>query len=101
MAFFIKYPRLPHLPILSHHFLTLCLVGGENRDDGKQREENMVKNSVFRCLAKEGKWGGRKTQEKVFSTRPIIFILPNQEEKAGEKSALPALLYKYPVLESS
>ena len=52
-------------------------------------------------MAKEGKWGGRKTREKVFSPGPTIFILPNQEEKAGEKSALIALLHKYPVLESS
>ena len=54
-----------------------------------------MENSVFHCLAKEGKWGGRKTQEKVFSPRSIIFILPNREEKVGEKSALIALLHKY------
>ena len=74
---------------------------GENREDGKQREENMVENSVFHCLAKEGKWGGSKTREKVFSLRPTIFILSNREEKAGEKSVLTVLLHKYPVLESS
>ena len=28
---------------------------GDNREDGKQREENRVENSVFYCLAKEGK----------------------------------------------
>ena len=28
---------------------------GENREDRKQREENRVENSVFHCLAKEGK----------------------------------------------
>ena len=54
-----------------------------------------MENSVFHCLAKEGKWGGRKTQEKVFSPRSTIFILPNREEKVGEKSALIALLHKY------
>ena len=74
---------------------------GENREDGKQREENSVENSFFHYLAKEGKWGGRKTLEKVFFPRPTIFILPNREEKAREKSALIALLHKYPVLESS
>ena len=74
---------------------------GENREDGKQREENRVENSVFHCLAKEGKWGGSKTREKVFFLRPTIFILSNREEKAGEKSALTVLLHKYPVLESS
>ena len=66
---------------------------GENRKDGKQREENRVENSVFHCLAKEEKLGGRKTQEKVFSPGTIIFILSNREEKAGEKSALTALLH--------
>ena len=28
---------------------------GDNREDGKQREENRAENSVFHCLAKEGK----------------------------------------------
>ena len=60
-----------------------------------------MENNVFHCLAKEIKWGGRKTREKVFSPGPTIFILPNQEENAGEKSVLTALLHKYPVLESS
>ena len=60
-----------------------------------------MENNVFHCLAKENKWGGRKTREKVFSPGPTIFILPNQEENAGEKSVLTALLHKYPVLESS
>ena len=65
----------------------------ENREDGKQREENTVENSVFH----EGKWGGGKTREKVFSSRPTIFILLNREEKAGEKSALTTLLHKCPL----
>ena len=60
-----------------------------------------MENSVFHCLAKEGKWGGRKTREKFFSPGPTIFILPNWEEKVGEKSALTVVLHKYPVLESS
>ena len=70
---------------------------GENREDGKQRKENRVENSIFHCLAKEGKQGGRKTQEKVFSSGPTIFILPNREENVGEKSALTALLHKCPL----
>ena len=69
----------------------------ENMEDGKHR----VKNSVFHCLAKEGKWGGWKTREKVFFPGPTIFILPNQEENAGEKSAFTTLLHKYLILESS
>ena len=40
---------------------------GENRENGKQKEENRVENSIFQCLAKEGKWGGRKTRAKVLS----------------------------------
>ena len=56
-----------------------------------------MENSVFHCLAKEGKWGGRKTREKIFSPGPTKFILPNQEENTQEKSALIALLQKYPV----
>ena len=55
---------------------------GENREDKKQREENRVENSVFDYLAKEGKLGGRKTWEKVFSPKPTIFIVSNWEEKA-------------------
>ena len=74
---------------------------GENREDGKHRKENRIENSVFHCLAKEGKWGGKKIREKIISPEPTIFILPNYEEKAGEKNALTTLLYKYPVLESS
>ena len=43
----------------------------------------------------EGKLGRK------FSPKPTIFILPNREEKVGEKSARTALLHKYLVLESS
>ena len=69
---------------------------GENREDEKQREENRVENIVFHCLAKEGKCWGWKTREKFFSPGPTIFILPNQEENRGEKSALTTLLQKCP-----
>ena len=65
---------------------------GEFREDGKHREKNKAENSIFHCLAKEGKWGGRKTREKIFSPGPTNFILPNWEENAGEKSALNCLL---------
>ena len=57
----------------------------ENREDGKHREENKVENSVFHCLANERKWGGRKTQEKVFSPWPTIFMLLNREENLERK----------------
>ena len=69
---------------------------GENREDGKQREENRVENTVFHYLAKEGKCWGWKTPEKIFSSGPTIFILPNREENCGEKSALTTLLQKCP-----
>ena len=61
----------------------------------------MVENNVFHYLAKEGKWRGRKTRDKFFSPEPTIFILPNMEEKVGEKSALIALLHKCPLSLSS
>ena len=68
-------------------FLKLYTVFGwsENRDDGKHREENRMENSIFHCLTKERKWGGRKTWEKVFSPGPTIFILPNREENLERK----------------
>ena len=50
---------------------------GEFREDGKHREENRMENSVFHYLAKEGKWEGRKTREKIFSLELTKFILPN------------------------
>ena len=52
--------------------LSIMFGWGENMEDGKQREENRVENSVFHCLAKEGKCGGRKTREKVFSPWPTF-----------------------------
>ena len=44
-----------------------------------------MENSIFHCLTKERKWGGRKTLEKVFSPGPTIFILPNREENLERK----------------
>ena len=44
-----------------------------------------MKNTVFYCLVREGKWGQQKTQEKVFSPGPTFFILPNREEKLERK----------------
>ena len=69
------------------HTLHINTVFGwsENREDGKHREENRVENSVFHCLVKERKWGGRKIREKVFSPGPTIFILPTREENLERK----------------
>ena len=64
-----------------------------NREDGKQREENRMKNSVFHCLAC---WGW-KTREKIFSLGPTICILPNREKNCGEKIALTVELHKCPL----
>ena len=58
---------------------------GEFKGAGKHREENRMENSIFHCLEKEEKWGGRKTRKKIFSPGPTKFILPNWEEKVGEK----------------
>ena len=66
-------------------FLKVVLGWGENRKDGKQREENRMKNVVFHCLVGEGKWGRQKTWERVFSPKPTFFILPNQEENVERK----------------
>ena len=51
-------------------------------------------------------WQKKENEEegilwRKFSPKPTIFILPNREEKVGEKSARTALLHKYLVLESS
>ena len=70
---------------LSSILLQVVFSLGENREDGKQREENRVKNTVFHCLVGEGKLGRQKTQKKFFSPRPIFFILPNREEKLERK----------------
>ena len=66
-------------------FLNTVFGWSENREDGKYREENRVENSIFHCLAKERKWRGRKTREKVFSPGPTIFFLPNREENLERK----------------
>ena len=51
----------------------------------------MVENIVFYCLVGEGQPGRKSSLGSTF------FILPNREEKAGEKSALIALLHKCPL----
>ena len=71
--------------VISSSFTKAVFGWGENREDGKQREENRVENTVFHCLVGEGKWGRQKTREKVFSLGPTFFILPNQEEKPERK----------------
>ena len=58
---------------------------GENRNDGKQGEENKVKNVVLHCLVDERKQERQKTGEKVFSLEPTFLILPNPEENVERK----------------
>ena len=57
------------------------------RRDGKYRMENGVEKWVFLCLGMGRKQEGWKTREKNFSPRPTNFLLPNWEEKQGEKTA--------------
>ena len=73
---------------------------GEFREDGKHREKNKAKNSIFHCLAKEGKWGGRKTREKILS-EAHNFHPPKSGEKSKEKNVVKALLHKYPLTTST
>ena len=56
---------------------------GDFRKDEKLREENRVKNSVFYCLATEGKHWGKKNWEKIFSPGSTILFLLNWEENCG------------------
>ena len=49
---------------LSFILLQAVFSRGENREDGKQREENRVENTVFHCLVGEGKLGRQKTWKK-------------------------------------
>lgn len=56
-----------------------------------------MENDVFHCLVGEGKWGGRKTLEKVFSPKPTFLILHNWEEKTGEKTERATLFHKCPL----
>ena len=58
---------------------------GENREDEKQGEENMVENVVFHCLVEERKQERQKTEEKFFPPRPTFFILPNWKENEEGK----------------
>ena len=46
---------------------------GENREDEKQGEENMVENVVFHCLVEERKQERQKIEEKVFPSEPTFF----------------------------
>ena len=70
---------------LSSILLQAVFSWGENRENGKQREENRVENTVFHCLVGEGKLGRQKTWKKVFSPGPTFFILSNREEKLERK----------------
>ena len=54
---------------------------GENREDGKQKEENKVENGIFYCLVEERKQERQKIGRKIFPPGPHFFILPIWEEK--------------------
>ena len=46
--------------VISSSFIKAVFGWGENREDGKWREENRVENTVFHCLVGEGRKLGRK-----------------------------------------
>ena len=54
---------------------------GENREDGRQEEENRVKNDISHCLVQERKQERQKMGRKIFPPGPHFFILPIWEEK--------------------
>ena len=53
---------------------------GENSEDGKEGEENMVENGIFPCLVQERKQEGKKMVWKFFPPSPQNFFLPVWEE---------------------
>ena len=58
---------------------------GENREDGKQGEENKVKNDIFHYLVQERRREIENGEEN-FPSRPTFFYPPNLGDKWGGKS---------------
>ena len=65
--------------------MILYLIGGENKENGKHKEENKVENSIFYYLAKEKKMGSKENPGKTFLSGPIIFVLPTRKVKIEDK----------------
>ena len=59
---------------------------GENREDGKQAEENKVENDIFPCLVQERR-REIENEEENFPSRPTFFYPSNLKGKWGGKSA--------------
>ena len=56
-------------------FITQLSSGwGENREDGKEGEENRVKNGIFFYLVQERKQEGKKIVWKIFPPSPQNFV---------------------------
>ena len=56
-------------------YQTKALFGwGENRKDGKEREENMVENEIFSYLVQEGKQERKKMMWKIIPPGPHNFV---------------------------
>ena len=53
---------------------------GQNRDDGKEGEENRVKNEIFFYLVQERKQERQKMGCKIIHPGPHYFVLPIWEE---------------------
>ena len=54
---------------------------GENREDGKYGEENIMENGIFHYLVQERKQEIQKIGRKIIPPNPHFFILPIWEEK--------------------
>ena len=53
---------------------------GENKEDGKEGEENMVENGIFSCLIQEIKPKRQKMGWKIIPSGPHNFVIPIWEE---------------------
>ena len=49
---------------------------GENKEDGKEGEENMVENGIFSCLIQEIKQERQKMGWKIIPSSPHNFVIP-------------------------
>ena len=54
---------------------------GENKEDGKYREENIVKNGIFLYLVEKRKQERQKIARKIFPPSPPFFFPPNLRGK--------------------
>ena len=67
---------------------------GENREDGKYGEENIMENGIFHYLVQERKQEIQKIGRKIIPPNPHFFILPIWEEN-GEEKVLNDIIYPH------